>query len=95
MAALIDPTTVAFESMTDARHNGLEQNYQFDLVSTDKLLQKYIDRPIAVDQIRGQTTETFNGTLLSTHGGVVGATTAPCRCSRTTPESGCRPCPAA
>ena len=72
VAALIDPTTVAFESMTDATGTTvLEQNYQFDLVSTDKLLQKYIDRPIAVDQIRGQTTESFNGTLLSTQGGVV------------------------
>ena len=72
VAALIDPTTVAFESMTDAKGTTvLEQNYQFDLVSTDKLLQKYVDRPIAVDQIRGQTTESFNGTLLSTQGGVV------------------------
>jgi hypothetical protein len=72
VAALIDPTTVAFESMTDAKGTTvLEQNYQFDLVSTDKLLQKYIDRPIAVDQIRGQATESFNGTLLSTQGGVV------------------------
>lgn len=72
VAALIDPTTVAFESMTDARGTTvLEQNYQFDLVSTDKLLQKYIDRPIAVEQVRGQSTETFNGTLLSTQGGLV------------------------
>jgi hypothetical protein len=72
VAALIDPTTVAFESMTDAKGTTvLEQNYQFDLVSTDKLLQKYVDRPIAVDQIRGQSTESFNGTLLSTQGGIV------------------------
>lgn len=72
VAALIDPTTVAFESMTDARGTTvLEQNYQFDLVNTAKLLEKYVDRPIAVDQIRGQTTESFNGTLLSTQGGVV------------------------
>lgn len=72
VAALIDPTTVVFESMTDARGTTvLEQNYQFDLVSTDKLLQKYVDRPIAVDQVRGQATETFSGTLLSTQGGLV------------------------
>ena len=37
----------------------------------DKLLQKYIDRPIVVDQVRGQGTESFAGTLLSTHGGLV------------------------
>jgi hypothetical protein len=72
VAALIDPTTVVFESLTDGKGTTvLEQNYQFDLVSTDKLLQKYVDRPIAVEQVRGQTTETFNGTLLSTQGGLV------------------------
>ena len=72
VAALIDPTTVAFESMTDVKGTTvLEQNYQFDLVSSDKLLQKYVDRQIVVDQIRGQNTESFNGTLLSTQGGIV------------------------
>lgn len=72
VAALIDPTTVMFESLTDPKGTTvLEQNYQFDLVSTDKLMQKYIDRPIAVDQVRGQTTESFSGTLLSTQGGLV------------------------
>ena len=72
VAALIDPTTVAFESMTDPKGTTvLEQNYQFDLVSTDKLLQKYVDRSITVDQVRGQSTESFNGTLLSTQGGIV------------------------
>jgi hypothetical protein len=72
VAALIDPTTVMFESMTDGKGTTvLEQNYQFDLVGTDKLLQKYIDRPIVVEQVRGQATETFTGTLLSTQGGLV------------------------
>ncbi|MDH5208043.1 MAG: hypothetical protein OEW34_05345 [Burkholderiaceae bacterium] len=72
VAALIDPTTVVFESLTDAKGTTvLEQNYQFDLVSTEKLLQKYVDRPITVDQVRGQGTESFSGTLLSTQGGMV------------------------
>jgi hypothetical protein len=72
VAALIDPTTVVFESLTDAKGTTvLEQNYQFDLVSTDKLLQRYVDRPIVVDQVRGQGTESFSGTLLSTQGGLV------------------------
>ena len=34
----------------DDRYKGttvLEQNYQFDLVSTDKLLQKYVDRHLS------------------------------------------------
>ena len=72
VAALIDPTTVMFESLTDpAGTTVLEQNFQFDLVSTERLLQKFVDRPIRVDQVRGQATESFSGTLLSAQGGVV------------------------
>ncbi|HTT09936.1 MAG TPA: hypothetical protein VMG60_03515 [Burkholderiaceae bacterium] len=72
VAALIDPTTVVFESLTDPKGTSVvEQNFQFDLVSTDKLLRRYVDRQVAVDQIRGQTTETFTGTLLSTQDGLV------------------------
>jgi len=72
VAALIDPTTVLFESLTDATGTRvIEQNFQFDLVSTQKLLEKYIDRRITVDQIRGSGTESFSGTLLSTAGGIV------------------------
>ena len=72
VAAQIDPTTVVFESLTDPKGTAvLEQNFQFDLVSTEKLLSRYVDRPIAVEQIRGQGTESFSGTLLSTQGGIV------------------------
>lgn len=72
VAGLIDPTTVVFESLTDPRGTTVvEQNFQFDLVSTEKLLQRYVDRPVVVDQIRGQATESFSGTLLSTQGGLV------------------------
>ena len=71
VAALIDPTTVTFESLTDAAGTSVvEQNFQFDLVSTEKLLQKYIDRAISVDQVRGSGVESFTGTLLSTAGGI-------------------------
>jgi hypothetical protein len=72
VAAQIDPTTVSFESLTDP--NGthvLEQNYQFDLVSTAKLLERYIDRTITVEQTVGNAVTTATGTLLSTSGGVV------------------------
>jgi hypothetical protein len=72
VAALIDPTTVRFESLTDATGTRvIEQNFQFDLVNTQKLLEKYIDRRITVDQIRGSGTESFSGILLSTAGGLV------------------------
>jgi len=71
VAALIDPTTVTFESLTDAAGTSVvEQNFQFDLVSTEKLLQRYVDRAIIVDQVRGNGVESFAGTLLSTAGGI-------------------------
>ncbi|HEX2828836.1 MAG TPA: hypothetical protein VHP37_20970 [Burkholderiales bacterium] len=72
VAALIDPTTVAFESLTDpAGTRVVEQSFQFDLVNSAKLLQKYVDRTIQVDQVRGNAVESFSGTLLSTAGGLV------------------------
>ncbi|MGH3513428.1 MAG: DUF4139 domain-containing protein [Pseudonocardiaceae bacterium] len=71
VAALIDPTTVTFTSLTDPRTRVLEQSYQFDLVSTDKLLLKYIDRPIVVEHQAGDHVEVINGTLLSSVDGLV------------------------
>lgn len=72
VAALIDPTTVSFQSLTDPEGTHVvEQNYQFDLVNTSKLLQKYVDRSVTVEQQRGQTSQSFSGTLLSTSGGLV------------------------
>src|SRR3990170_4215379 len=72
VAAFIDPTTVMFASLTDpAGTSVVEQNFQFDLVNQAKLLQKYIDQTIKVDQVRGQSVETFSGTLLSTSGGMI------------------------
>ena len=71
VAALIDPTTVTFTSLSEPRTRVLEQNYQFDLVSTDKLLLKYIDRPIAVERHVGDRMETINGTLLSSTDGLL------------------------
>jgi hypothetical protein len=72
VAAYIDPTTVVFESLTDAAGtNVVEQNFQFDLVNQDKLLQKYIDQTVKVDQVRGNAVESFSGTLLSTSGGMI------------------------
>src|SRR6185436_13172342 len=54
VAALIDPTTVSFASLTDPRDTAVvEQSFQFDLVNTAKLLEKYVDRKVAVDQVRG------------------------------------------
>jgi hypothetical protein len=71
VAALIDPTTVQFVSLTDPSTRVLEQNFQFDLVSTQKLLQKFIDKPISIDYSRGSDAKTLSGTLLSAADGLV------------------------
>jgi hypothetical protein len=71
VAALIDPTTVSFSSLTDPRTHVLEQNFQFDLISTEKLLLKYIDRPITVERAVGQQSVTVSGTLLAAGNGLV------------------------
>jgi hypothetical protein len=63
---------VSFQSLSDPTGTRVvEQNFQFDLVSAAKLLEKFIDRPISVEQARGDHVETFAGTLLSTQGGLV------------------------
>src|SRR5690349_18595473 len=44
VAQFIDPTTVSFTDLTDPKGTAvLEQRFEFDLVSPDKLLEKYID----------------------------------------------------
>jgi hypothetical protein len=70
--ALIDPTTVLFESLTDpAGTRVVEQSFEFDLTSTAKLLQKYLDRDVIVEQVRGQSIESIAGTLIGTQGGLI------------------------
>ncbi len=70
--ALIDPTTVSFESLTDnANTRVVEQSFEFDLTSTRKLLEKYLDREVTVEQIRGTAVESVSGTLLSSKDGIV------------------------
>jgi hypothetical protein len=71
VAAFIDPTTVTFTSLTEPRTRVIEQNFQFDLVSTQKLLLKYIDRPITVERTVGNQSTTVSGTLLSALDGLV------------------------
>jgi hypothetical protein len=72
VAAYIDPTTVQFGSLTDAANTRvLEQNFQFDLVGTDKLLSKYIDREVTLERATGDRVTTLTGTLLSAMDGLV------------------------
>lgn len=72
VAAEIDPTTVRFASITDPDGTRvLEQNYQFDLVSSAKLMERYLDKQITIEQVRGDQLNVITGTLLSTAGGLV------------------------
>ena len=71
VAALLDPTTVAFRSLTDPKAHVLEQNYQFDLVSQQKLLQRYLGKTITVEQVQGDDINQIEGELISATGGLV------------------------
>jgi hypothetical protein len=62
VAASLDPTSVHFRSLTDPSAQVIEQNYEFDLVNADKLLQKYIDRRITAHTKDGKA---YTGILLS------------------------------
>lgn len=72
VASLIDPTTVSIRSLDEhAPVQVLEQNFEFDLVSSAKLLNRYLDRVITVTRESGQGISEVTGTLLSTDGGLV------------------------
>lgn len=49
VAAAINPTTVHFRSLTDpAKLNVVEQDYEYDLLDPQKLLQKYVGREVTL-----------------------------------------------
>jgi hypothetical protein len=67
VASQIDPTSVHFRALdAPLKILLLEQNYQYDLVSSEKLLQKYIDNEIGIQAKQG---EIYSGRLLSFDGG--------------------------
>jgi hypothetical protein len=68
VASQIDPTTVHLKSLTDP--SGLrivEQNYEYDLLSSQKLMEKYVGQRVRLYQSDGTYHE---ATLLSTAGPV-------------------------
>jgi hypothetical protein len=68
---LIDPTTVSFGSLTDPSGTRVvEQNFEFDLTSSAKLLSRYLDREVTVEIARGTTVDAVTGTLVGTQGGL-------------------------
>jgi len=65
VSAQIDATSVHLAARSGGALSVLEQNYQYDLVSADKLLDRYIDQPVSVTGKDGKVT---TGTLLSYDG---------------------------
>jgi len=69
VAAQIDPTSVHFRSLTDPQGTVvLEQNYEYDIVGTQKLLQKYLGEEIWLATEDGTQ---YSGTLLSGAGDII------------------------
>lgn len=71
VAAWIDPTTVSFNDLDDAKTTVLEQNFQFDLVSPSKLMEKFLGREISLAVAMGEGVSNVRGTLLSANQGSV------------------------
>jgi hypothetical protein len=66
VATLIDPTSVHLKSLSDpAGLRILEQNYEYDLLSSDKLMEKFVGKKVRLYQADGTFHE---ATLLSTAG---------------------------
>jgi hypothetical protein len=56
VAASINPATVHFRSLTDStKLNVIEQNYEYDLLDPQKLLQKYVGREVTL--VRPETAD--------------------------------------
>ncbi|MBI3247622.1 MAG: DUF4139 domain-containing protein [Deltaproteobacteria bacterium] len=74
VASEVIPTTVHVKSLTDARGlQVLEQNYEYDLISPEKLLEKYVGKEVKIldkNYYTGQDQLT-TATLLSANGSPV------------------------
>ncbi|HUC43768.1 MAG TPA: DUF4139 domain-containing protein [Candidatus Sulfotelmatobacter sp.] len=68
----INPRTVHVQPLAQGGPAVLEQNYEYDLISPDKLMEKYVGRDVEiVEQAQDLTTRTVQAKLLSTNGGPV------------------------
>jgi len=71
VAQFIDPTTVSIVDLTDPTGTSvMEQNFQFDLASPTKILDRYVDREIGyVQEKDGAVVKSLKGTLISSNQG--------------------------
>lgn len=68
----INPRTVHVQPVGAGGFSVFEQNYEYDLISPEKLLEKYVGRDVEiVEQAEDLTSRTVKATLLSTNGGPV------------------------
>jgi hypothetical protein len=68
VAAKLDPTSVKFKPLDASGVRVLEQNYEYDVVSDSKLLQKYLGARIKVTDTQGEVTE---GYLMGTGNNII------------------------
>ncbi len=72
VASMIDPTSVGFRSITDAHSfTVLEQNYQYDLINPQAILNKSVGQKIRFIRTLGNMKDVLEGTLLSAPTSVV------------------------
>ena len=67
VASAIEPSSVAFKSLTDP--NGVvvrEQNYQYDLINTNTILNKSLGKRVKIVKYLDGTVKEIEGTILST-----------------------------
>ena len=72
VAQQIDASSVGFKCLNNPGSvSVLEQNYQYDLISPEAILQKSVGKKIRLTRTVGNTKETVRGTLLSSPSAVV------------------------
>ncbi len=74
VASGIDPTSVHIRSLTDPGALAVhEQNYEYDLLNPEKLLEKYVGKDVKIYEINPETGERveLRVTILSTNQGLV------------------------
>lgn len=71
VAAQINPSSVSFKLLDASGFSILEQNFEYDLISREKLLQRYIGQEIEIERRPDSgKKELLRGTLLATAGGL-------------------------
>lgn len=67
----IDATSVLFRDMAFPSTYVVEQNYEYDLVNTQKILEKYLGKEISVSVSEGNEAKRYAGKLLGYSDGIV------------------------